>query len=258
MSYFFYNPQIENNIYDLSFFVSLFECGDFHASPTISFVNPYSYKLLKNNYEVCKKVDYWFADGGLLCKLVNIGKEKKINRVSFDFSSIADYVFTLSARKQYRVAIVGGNEEDISKFVSCITGSYKNLNICYCRNGYFNDQSQSEVHREISDSEPDIVIVGLGTPLQEEFIVSLRPILAKQALLITCGGFITQTKMRKDFYHPIIKKLGLRWAQRAIQQKHVRQRLIKDYPPFVLGYFADKTIIRLKDVIKIKHGHTTT
>ncbi len=81
----------------------------------------------------------------------------------------------------------------------------------------------------------------MGTPLQEEFLIRIKKAINIK-ILITCGGFLTQTSMFGDYYHPIIKKLGLRWLQRAILHKHVRDRLIKVYPEFLLSYLLNRKI----------------
>ena len=76
----------------------------------------------------------------------------------------------------------------------------------------------------------------MGTPYQERFSVSLKKLLTSPATIITCGGFLTQTSIKADYYHPLIKKLGLRWLQRMVMHKHVRDRVLKKYPKFIFYY----------------------
>jgi N-acetylglucosaminyldiphosphoundecaprenol N-acetyl-beta-D-mannosaminyltransferase len=79
----------------------------------------------------------------------------------------------------------------------------------------------------------------MGTPYQEDFALLAKKFL-KSSFIITCGGFLTQTSIRPDYYSPLVKRLGLRWLQRAIYHKHVRRRLIVDYPKFMIRYIVGK------------------
>ncbi len=60
----------------------------------ISFVNPFSFYEMKLQPELTNQFDGFFSDGGLLCNLHNIFNKEKIDRVSFDYSSIADDFLT--------------------------------------------------------------------------------------------------------------------------------------------------------------------
>ncbi|EMG9895040.1 MULTISPECIES: WecB/TagA/CpsF family glycosyltransferase [Enterobacteriaceae] len=244
----FYNGKLEDKLYNQEHFTKFLNSGDFERPTTISFVNPYSYKILTSkNKEICEQIDYWYSDGGLLCKLVNLSKKNKINRVSFDFSSIAEDVFLTCLDKKYKIIIIGGTDSEIKSFSKYVSSKYIGLDICFYRNGYFNKRTElDETILKIVTLEPDIVIAGLGTPLQESFIIDLCKKMNNKSLLFTCGGFITQTCMGKDFYHPLIKRWGLRWLQRAVQQRHVRSRLLKHYPIFIVGYSIDIFLLYLK------------
>ena len=84
--------------------------------------------------------------------------------------------------------------------------------------------------------KPEVVLVGMGTPYQERFSINLKQQLNNPAVIITCGGFLTQTSIKPDYYHPVVKKLGLRWLQRMILHKHVRERVLNKYPKFTVSY----------------------
>jgi N-acetylglucosaminyldiphosphoundecaprenol N-acetyl-beta-D-mannosaminyltransferase len=81
----------------------------------------------------------------------------------------------------------------------------------------------------------------MGTPAQEEFAVFLKTegIVAN---IFTCGGFISQTAIRTYYYHKFGKG-KLRWLQRAIEFKHIRKRLLFDYPINIIRYIFDHVIL---------------
>ncbi|EPF5080519.1 WecB/TagA/CpsF family glycosyltransferase [Vibrio cholerae] len=236
-----YKMNFEQKIHDLDFFLKLID--NYEANKKVSFVNPFSYSVLCKNSDIINGVDYWFSDGALLTSLINIFARKKIvDRVSFDFSSIADTFFKKAVEKNWRLAIVGAKDDEIAIAVNYITSIYPGLNICYYRDGYF-DIYNDDIYHQLELSQADTLLVGMGTPYQEQFIIEAGNRL-NLSLGITCGGFLTQTAMKGDYYHPVVKKLGLRWLQRAILHKHVRKRIFHDYPTFIVKYIFSRLIHR--------------
>jgi exopolysaccharide biosynthesis WecB/TagA/CpsF family protein len=234
----FINDDIEKKIGTKNKFISLLQSSN--ESIAVSFVNPFSYQLITKQKKLIDNIDYLFSDGALLCALSNLRRKQKIDRVSFDFSSIADDVFSFASSENKSVALIGGNKAEIQSTAKYIRNRYPELKLSYFRDGYFSEEEFQSVIHEIDKSNVDIVIAGMGTPLQDEFVVSIKEYSKSAQLSFTCGGFLTQTSLKGDYYHPVIKKLGLRWLQRCIMHKHVRSRLLKDYPIFLLSYLFNK------------------
>lgn len=204
----------------------------------ISFVNPFSYFSLVDRTKIVTDIDFFFSDGSLHSFLHSFFYQK-ISRASFDYSSIADDFFKLAVDQSLKVSIIGATQDEIDKASKIILSKYPGLNLCYIRNGYFTEKEISYIPKEINKFSPDIIIVGMGTPYQEEFSIKLKNELKKKALIITCGGFLTQTSIRDDYYYPLVKILGIRWLQRMIMHKHVRDRVFKIYPKFLFSYIKD-------------------
>ncbi|WP_305809730.1 WecB/TagA/CpsF family glycosyltransferase [Photobacterium kishitanii] len=162
---------------------------------------------------------------------------KKIKRVSFDFSSVANMLFESADKLKFKIALVGGNFEENKSCLEYLSEKYTNIDFSLSRHGFFDTDYEREKYiLELKDKNVDIIISGMGTPLQEDFLLETY-FKTHATLFITCGGFITQTGISKgEYYWPIINKLGLRWLQRFILHSHVRNRLIKVYPSFVINY----------------------
>lgn len=203
----------------------------------VTFINPFSYYLVRDNLN-CADIDFFFADGASLVCLHNLFCSNMIDRVSFDFSSIASEVFSFAKNNGLNVTVVGSCDEEMLLFEKFVANNYPGLKLKYCRNGFFNSEAEIDDYLMSISGDVDIIISGMGALLQESFIIKARS-LTKASHLFTCGGFITQTAVRGDYYHPIVKKLGLRWLQRAFESSHVRKRLIWDYPRFAFRYVRE-------------------
>lgn len=202
-----------------------------------TFVNPFSYPILSDKEDLVERFNFIFSDGALHTRLHNIFCNNKIDRVSFDLSSIAKCTLQRAQQKGLRVAFIGGKPEHANALPSKITELFPGLNIVFCRDGYFKrDDEKLHCFEQLRQTFPDIVIIGMGTPLQEEFLLKCLDSVPSALEFYTCGGFLEQTATKGDYYHPLVKKLGLRWLQRACMHSHVRNRLFKDYPKFVLSY----------------------
>ncbi|MGF1784838.1 WecB/TagA/CpsF family glycosyltransferase [Photobacterium swingsii] len=205
----------------------------------VTFVNPFSYYIVESNYHYDSCFDAIYIDGSSLVYAHNLLFKDSVKRRSFDFSSIATDVFNFSIKHNLSVAIVGATHDELLAAKINLNKIYPNLDVCYSRDGYFSSESDVlKTIKEIDSSSADILIVGMGTPYQEDFLVSYFKETSSRIMAFTCGGFLSQTSIREDYYHPLIKKLGLRWLQRAVFNKHVRRRLIFDYPKFFLKYFC--------------------
>lgn len=213
----------------------------------ITFLNPFSYNVFLENAELIDEFDVFFADGGLLVKLHNLFYTASIDRVSFDFSSIASDVLQYANDNEIKIAFVGAKEDELRNALKNLIKLYPNLSIVYSRNGYFNDEGEyRKCIADLKNIKIDILLIGMGSPYQEKLAVRIKQKGLEIRLVFTCGGFLTQTSIKADYYHQFIKKYGLRWLQRAIMHNHVRKRLIKDYPVFVVKYIYNH-IIKAKD-----------
>ena len=221
-------------------FFDIHEILDITSPRVVSFLNPFSYnKILSSSKAdaIIDSVDDFYCDGVSLCFIYNIFTQRKTRRFSFDYSSVArDFFLNLSLNNQ-RLAVVGAKSDEIELFSEHLSIEYPELNLVYYRDGYFSSEEEREfVISSLASSEADVILVGMGTPYQEIFCADVKDKLKTNKLLISCGGFLTQTSMQSDYYHPLIKLTGLRWVQRALLHSYVRERLLKDYPLFFLRY----------------------
>lgn len=200
-------------------------------SCSISFVNPHVLSELSDheNYLLeLKKLTYLCADGiGLvmLNKLLCANYRKAaFSRLSFDFTSLAEPVLTLSIRKKAGVFFYGSKPGVAKAAAEKMKMLYPQLEISGIEDGYTN--THEVVSHKILASGAQIVIIGLGSYRQEVFANYMRE-QAFSGICITCGGFLDQTAIEGKHYYPyLVNKLNLRFVFRILREP---RRLIKRY-----------------------------
>ena len=141
-----------------------------------------------------------------------------------------------AARNNLKVAFIGAKEEVIKKTCENFLKKYPSLNIVYSRNGYFNNDD--EIIEEIKQKAPDIVLVGLGSPRQEEFIVKLKKELQGATMVGVGGAFDVFSGIVKES-PKIYQKLGLEWLYRTILQPERFKRIFPVLPLFLIKCIID-------------------
>lgn len=202
----------------------------------VTFVNPFSYYLLEGRE---KSFTHVFSDGILLVCLYNFFSNKKIKRNSFDFTSAAPIVFDYCTANRLKVSLIGGTEEEIRKAKKVIIGRFPAIDIVYSHHGFIKGKEQ-KILDELRDNRTQVLISGMGTPLQEDFLVMGKNTNSNLLYGFTCGGFLSQISQREDYFNPLLSKLHLRWLQRFVRHSYVRKRILIDYPRFIVKYLSEK------------------
>lgn len=200
-----------------------------------SFVNPYSMMKLKNQGDWLKKVDGWHVDGISLVKWLSWSLGRPLNRYSFDDTSLAPIVFRRASQEAWRVVLIGSDSISIENSVRKLKEQY-DLNIVYFRNGFFSGLLEREsCLMQINELNPDLVVVGMGAPLQEKFLVDLVG-LGWRGRGYTCGGYFHQLGGSVDYaYYPNwMNKMNLRWLFRMVDEPKLIRRYMLDYPIFFM------------------------
>ncbi len=179
-------------------------------------------------FNILSNSDLNIADGvgvKIALKLKKI-KQNQIRGVDFSRELIK-----LASENNYRIAFLGAKEEIIQKAKENFLKKYPNLNFVYTRNGYFDDENK--IIEEIKSANPQILLVGLGSPKQEEIIVKLKSVLQGCTMVGVGGSFDVFSGIVKE--SPMIyRKLGLEWLYRTILQPERFKRIFPVLPIFLI------------------------
>lgn len=206
-----------------------------------SFLNPVSYLDALEHKDLYRNLDGIFADGSLLVAAIWLCYGKKVDRYSFDMTSLAPKLLEYASRDEKKVYIVASAQEQVEKAVEIFKERYKGLPIAGFRNGYFNNEEEIDKEvKHIIDLNPDFLIVGMGAIKQEEFLVRAKKA-GFQGIGFTCGGFIHQTARNEIDYYPVwIDNMNLRFLYRMWKEPHTRKRYINAGIVFPLKFLWER------------------
>lgn len=194
-------------------------------------INPEMIMNAQNNenfFKILQKSDLNIIDGiGVKIAL----KFQGINQNQIRGVDFARKLVEIANENDFKIAFLGAKEEVIQKTCENFKKQYTNLNIVYSRNGYFTNDS--EIIEEIAQKEPQIILVGLGSPKQEEFITKLKSKLQGCVLIGVGGSFDVFSGIVKE--SPMIfRKLGLEWLYRTICDPKRFKRIFPTLPLFLI------------------------
>ncbi len=199
----------------------------------ITFVNPYAWHVARENKE------YLAALSQMTCVLpdgmgVAVACRKMTgfpcHRVSFDMTSAAGSFFTTLAVHDKTVMLIGGAAGVAEKVGEKLLKEYPGLRILKSLSGF--DGLEVQVNQVMS-VKPDVVIVGMGVPLQELLLARLKHN-QYEGLAITCGGFFDQYLQATYYYPPLINRLNLRFAYRLYKEPgRLWRRYLIEYKEFI-------------------------
>lgn len=206
-----------------------------------TFLNPVSYLVSLKNESLFAGFDGIMVDGSILAIAIRLFYGKKIRRRSFDMTSIATILFQFSISQNKTIYLIGATTDQIKRSVEILHEQFPGLQIAGYRSGFFSSESEMrETCKAVVKLRPDYVIAGMGTLLQEKFLLQLKEYDYK-GIGFTCGGFITQLSMKGTIYYPQwIDRYNLRFLYRFYKEKHTRKRYLKAAFLFPLYFIWNK------------------
>jgi UDP-N-acetyl-D-mannosaminuronic acid transferase (WecB/TagA/CpsF family) len=92
----------------------------------------------------------------------------------------------------------------------------------------------------LRDVQADVVVLGLGAPLQDSYLLDLLDNGLTGQLLLTCGGWIDQVS-QSDYYPSYAYRLRLNWLVRVLREP---ARLWRRYTVEGVRAFARRKALR--------------
>lgn len=113
---------------------------------------------------------------------------------------------------------LGGTEEDNRAAVQRVAAAYPGLRIAGRRHGYFSRDEEPAIAAEIAAAGTDVLWVGLGVPLEHEFIARNRDRMTGVTWIKSCGGLFKFLSGRDARAPRWMQAAGLEWLFRLLRE----------------------------------------
>jgi len=180
---------------------------------------------------ILRQADAVYADGQSVVWASNILGSRLPERVNAaDF--IDDFLLRAAARG-LTVYLIGSAEGVAASAASIFAAKTPGLKIAGAENGYFSGREEEVVSR-IAAAAPDVLIVGLGVPLQEKWAGA--NLTRFNAGAVWCVGAMLEYHARACRRAPVwMRRCGLEWLFRLLlDPRRMWRRYIIGNPEFML------------------------
>lgn len=150
---------------------------------------------------------------------------------------VAAKLLELANELHKRVFLFGSKEEVMNKMEQLITDKYHNITLVGTQHGYVDDKD--EIFKQIKETNPDIVLVALGIPLQEKLIYKhLKKF--KKGIFVGVGGSFDVISGSKKRAPKIFIRLNLEWLYRILKEPSRIKRFYNSNVKFIFKVRKEK------------------
>ena len=158
----------------------------------------------KDLNRIVTNADLVTPDGAGILLASRLFGKRILNKVSG--VDLVEQLCRVSSETGVRLYFLGAAPHVASSAAARLTESYPGANIVGTRHGYFTDEEEPDVVRQIAETHPDVLFVAFGIPKQEKFIDRNKAALAIPVCIGVGGSF--------DVYSGLVKRAPL-WMQNA-------------------------------------------
>jgi N-acetylglucosaminyldiphosphoundecaprenol N-acetyl-beta-D-mannosaminyltransferase len=193
--------------------------------------NPEIVMKAKNNssfHEVISSADMITPDGiGIVYAAKILGHSLKERVAGYDMLH-ALLMYRENAGVSTKIFLLGSTDDVVSEAGENLAGMYGHVKVLGTHHGFFKNDSDEEsaIVELISKEKPDLLLVGLGNPRQEEFIHRFRHQLGA-TVMIGVGGCFDILSGRICRAPEAFRKLGLEWFYRLVcEPKRIKRQMV--------------------------------
>lgn len=136
------------------------------------------------------------------------------------------------------IYLIGAKDDTLKSCVANLVVKYPNLNIAGYHNGYFNEEKEAEIIKDIKSKSPECIFIAMGSPRQDIFITKYMEELPSKVFMGVGGSFdVIGEKISRAPRWMI--DLGLEWLYRVAKEPYRIARLVS-IPKFLYMVLKSK------------------
>jgi N-acetylglucosaminyldiphosphoundecaprenol N-acetyl-beta-D-mannosaminyltransferase len=158
--------------------------------------------------------------------------------------ALAGALLTLADRRGWRVFLLGARAEVCARAAERIRARFPGARLVGHHHGYLTDErAKASVVRALESARPQLLLVGMGSPLQERFLASL-PDGAAPGVSVGVGGSFDVLSGDRREAPGWIRGSGFEWAWRSAQDPRLLARYLVVNPWFVAAVLRERMLGR--------------
>ena len=143
--------------------------------------------------------------------------------------------------KGYKIYLLGAKEEVVSKLVRSYITKFGEELIAGYRNGYFSDENEDDIIKDIIDTGTQILFVGISSPKKEQFLHRNKAKLSAVNFIMGVGGSFDVLSGNVKRAPKWVQKIGMEWSFRLIQEpKRMWKRYLIGNSKFIALVLKEK------------------
>lgn len=129
------------------------------------------------------------------------------------------------AGRPYRYYMLGATPDSISAAAHAAAERFPHWQLAGYRDGYFADEDSERVVAEINASRADLLLVGMGSPLQEQWLTAWREHL-EASVCMGVGGLFDFWSGHRRRAAPLLRRWSLEWLHILMTERHKWRRYV--------------------------------
>jgi N-acetylglucosaminyldiphosphoundecaprenol N-acetyl-beta-D-mannosaminyltransferase len=221
-------------------------CG---RSRAVYFVNAHTLNLAASDEsyrQALNAADRVFGDGtGVRWAARLQGVRVRANLCGTD---LTPQLLRATADQGYRCFLLGGDEALVARAANYAACAFPGWNFVGCHHGHLDERLSAEVVEHINALRPDLLLVGMGNPRQEQWIHTYRRRLAVP-LCLAVGGLFHYWAGDLRRTPAWLRWLGAEWFGILCQQPHKARRYLLGNPLFLCRAVRDAWAFRRRRLL---------
>lgn len=207
----------------------------------VFFTNVHSIHLARRDRELqqyLSQADLVLPDGSGLAiagQVLNMPIQENLNGTDF-----TPKVCRMAEVGGWSVYLLGAHEEVVNSCYENMQTRFPNLDVVGYRNGYFSEIEEQQIINQINELKPDILLVALGSPLQEKWVARNAHRLNAH-VCFAVGGLFDFMSNSVDRAPRWMRDIGIEWLYRFLQDPAKKwDRIFVEIPEFLFLVIKQK------------------
>jgi len=183
-------------------------------------------------HQALAQANYVLADGQPLVWVSRLLGQSLPERIAG--IDLMEDMLAVAAQKGWRVFFLGAREPVLRRAIENLTRRHIGLQVAGTQHGYFAAQETARVLEEINQSRADLLLVALGSPQKELWLMRYGPRLNVPLRQAVGGSFEIAAGYRRRA-PAWLRRMGLEWFYRLLQDpRHLAWRYLYTNTVFLL------------------------